>query len=479
MSLVNEVQNAVLDCITGLIASTRPEEVATGPLLVAVSGGVDSMALLHAVCTVARQRRWDVQAVHVNHNLRPTSAQDAEWVTQVCASWQIPIRVYSVHLGDIPHHKRKGTEADARALRYEAMTTEARRVGASCVLLAHHADDQVETVLWRLMRGTSLTGLSGMRPLVKREGIYWLRPFLSISKAELAAYAKNHGVPHVEDETNASDAYTRNFLRHHVIPNLKQWQPRLPQAVSHLCTVLQDEDDFLEAEAKRAFTQLVKKEERGYSIECKRICALHRSLQRRLIKILLYCFASGEDWTFNDVEGILTLIHGQNPSAELHLSGTLRARREYGLLVVETVPAEERTSFFYRWQPEHTRHLELSLPNQRWVFESTCLSNVDTVRTENRYELYLPKVENVIVRTAMPGDRVRPLGLNGSKKVHDIFVDAKVPRLQRASWPLFEVDGNVVWIPGLVRSEHCLVVNPEQGVLRIQATPPTDSSRSF
>ncbi len=478
MSLTNEIQNAVLNCVTGL-NSTRLGEVITDPLLVAVSGGVDSMALLHAVRTVARQRGWDVQAVHVNHNLRPTSAEDAEWVTQVCASWQIPIQVYSVHLGDIPYHKRKGTEADARALRYEAITTEARRIGASCVLLAHHADDQVETVLWRLMRGTSLTGLSGMRPSVNRAGIAWLRPFLSIPKAQLAAYAKDNGVPHVEDESNASDAYTRNFLRHHVIPDLKHWQPRLPQVVSNLCRVLQDEDDFLEAEAKRAFTQLVKKEERGYSIDCKRLCELHRSLQRRLIKILLYCFASGEDWTFNDVEGILTLIHGQNPSAELHLSGTLRARREYDHLVVETVPAQERTSFVYRWQPDRTRHLELSLANQRWVFDSTWLSKLETVRTENRYELYLPKVQDIIVRTAMPGDRVRPLGLHGSKKVHDIFVDAKVPRLQRASWPLFEVDGNVVWIPGLVRSEHCLVVIPEQGVLRIRATPPTDSYWSF
>ncbi|GMA50511.1 hypothetical protein GCM10025857_18680 [Alicyclobacillus contaminans] len=249
MSIRLEVQRAVWDALASAVSSSpgpSPQRI-----LVAVSGGLDSMVLLSAAREVAASHGLALSAIHVNHHLRATAAADAAWVRHYCTVHDIPLRIAHVHLDEVPPVERRGPEADARRLRYQAVAEEARRIGAAAVLLAHHADDQVETVLLRLMRGTSVTGLHGMLPHTEHHGVVWLRPLLLFTKQQLAEYARQERIDYVEDDSNLDERYTRNYLRHRVVPLLRARQPRLAETVGQMCQILRDEDDYLEAAARR------------------------------------------------------------------------------------------------------------------------------------------------------------------------------------------------------------------------------------
>jgi tRNA(Ile)-lysidine synthase len=469
-----DIQSAVRESILRLAERLA---ISRARVLVAVSGGLDSMVLLHAVRHCARSSPVDVFAVHVNHHLRMRADDDARFVARMCRDWGIPLTIRDVHLSDIGERDRRGLEADARQLRYEALAQTAREVSAHCVLLAHHADDQIETILWRLVRGASLTGLSGMRAEAERDGVVWLRPLLNCDKAMLAAYAEESAIPHVEDETNLDIQYTRNYLRHRVVPELKRLQPNLAQVVAQESRLLREDDDFLNELAEEALGWTARQVEAGFEIDLQAFSQLKRPLQRRAIKILLYCFTSSE-WTSAHIEGVLALVDHQSPSAEMSLPNGLRAWREYDRLRIGRFPA--RTSEEYRrtWRPEASSRLEVPVNGGCWEFTCDVVSGVGQRRPRHQGELAIPRVDAIVVRSARPGDRVRVLGLNGSKKVQDLFVDAKVPRWQRASWPLLEVDGEIVWVPGIARAEHCLVDGDTREIFFISARRISDSTAS-
>jgi tRNA(Ile)-lysidine synthetase-like protein len=460
-----DIQSAVRRAI---LRAARRLEVPRARVMVAVSGGLDSMVLLHAARECTRSSPVDVAAVHVNHHLRPTSHDDAKFVERMCRDWDIPLEIRDVHLAEVARADRRGTEADARRLRYAALVEAARKLSAHCVLLAHHADDQIETVLWRLVRGASLTGLSGMRAEGEREGVVWLRPLLNFDKAALSAYAREWEIPHVEDESNFDTTYTRNYLRHRVVPELKRLQPNLAQVVVQASRFLREDDDFLNQLAEQALGRIARKVEAGFEIDLQAFSELARPLQRRAIKILLYCFTSSE-WTSTHIEGILALADHQSPSAEMSLPGGLCARREYDCLRIGQFPQHAGDRYRLTWRPEAGDRLEIPIAGGCWELTCDVIPGMGDRMPRNHWELAIPRVEAFVVRTAQPGDRVRVLGLNGSKKVQDLFVDAKVPRWQRTSWPLLEVDGKIVWVPGITRAEHFLVGEEDRDVFLISA----------
>ncbi|MCL6593579.1 MAG: tRNA lysidine(34) synthetase TilS, partial [Alicyclobacillus sp.] len=467
----------VLQTVAAFVAQTAVARQAVR-WAVAVSGGVDSMVLLHVL---HRLRQVPLHALHVHHGVRKRADEDAELVQSVCAQWEIPVTVLHVQRSQVDPAASRGLEADLRTLRYQALADAAQAVGAAVVWLAHHADDQVETVLWRLLRGSSLTGLGGMRPIAARLGMTWLRPLLSLEKACLHAYASRHQVPFHEDESNADPTMTRNFLRHHIVPLLRQRQPNLCSAVGHTVAVLQAEDEYMEARARAWLRRCAGQSGERVWIDTRRLAKAPLALQRRAVHLLLTCLASA-DWEFCHVEAVRNLMSRSRPSSAVHLPGGWVAYREYQRVWLSPQAEEHmappvavkwglQDKVQWVWPPEASRE-------NGWVFYCRSWQRTTCPWPTSLWHLLLPPVSSVVVRSCQKGERVAPLGMKGSKKVQDVMVDAKVPRRWRAFWPAVEVAGRLVWLPGLVRSRWETVPKHEHTGWWLEVQPPAVYTRT-
>ncbi|MCL6444761.1 MAG: tRNA lysidine(34) synthetase TilS [Alicyclobacillus sp.] len=442
-----------------------------GPWVVAVSGGVDSMSLLHDL--TRHPELWPdggLLAVHVNHGLRPEADQDAELVADTCRRFGIPVRFMTIALSDIPPAERRGIEADARRMRYAALREAALAAGSNTVLLGHHADDQMETMLWRLVRGTALTGFAGIRRCGFRDGIRWLRPWLDVEKATLLAYAKTNQVPYIEDKTNDFLEYTRNRIRHQVVPVLRDLNPRVAEAFARHARIAQEEDAWLQSLAGQAAAEIMTRTDDGrVCIHIPRLRTFPLPLQRRAITIILYCLPF-TDWTSRHVAQVMQLCASRRPSASAPLTGAIQAWRDYDDLWIGLPPVASGHPEAFTWRLADGAVLAFpnTLSEEHWEFCCRGWRASEGVRVAAHDEAIFPPLESVVVRPPEPGDRVAPLGMSGTRKLQDVFVDAKVPRIARQAWPVVCVDGEIVWVPGLIRSRAALVTGETAG-WRLQA----------
>ena len=220
-----------------------------GTVLCAVSGGADSMCLLHLLHTWAGEGGFRVAAAHYNHNLRGAeSDRDAAFVAEWCAGQDIPCVIGA---GDVAHEARArglGVEETARQMRYEFLRGAADAMGCGRIATAHSADDNLETLLLHLVRGAGLHGLAGIPP---RRGVV-VRPLLTTSRAEIVAYLEANGVAHVEDSSNTDEGYARNRIRRQVVPVLRQLNPRLTESAAETMGYLRTDNDYLNAQAAAA-----------------------------------------------------------------------------------------------------------------------------------------------------------------------------------------------------------------------------------
>ena len=208
-------------------------------VLIALSGGADSVALLHFACALGKKKQFKVCACHVNHNLRPTAKRDENLVINLCKELNVPLIVKKVTVKPLAKKEKLSLEHAARKLRYKALEESAAKFNAKVIAFAHHADDNVETFFLNILRGTQLKGLGGIpatRPLGELKII---RPFLSITKQEILEYCAYHNLPFENDETNFDDIYTRNFIRLKLLPMLEEKQPQIRKHILEICKQVQ------------------------------------------------------------------------------------------------------------------------------------------------------------------------------------------------------------------------------------------------
>ncbi len=448
-------------------------QVADVPILAAVSGGVDSMVLMHLLERFCRQNSHHIAVVHVNHGLRETADRDEQIVRFACLKLGIPC--YCRQLRDAIHNQsqEKGIEATARSLRYSALFAVAREIGTTYVVLAHHGEDQVETFLWRWLRGTSSSGLAGMRPVAKRNGFSLLRPLLTVEKRLLIEYAKKNQIVYGVDETNDDVHYTRNYLRRNVVPLLKRIQPEVNQVTERLTSILQEEDEFLNQMARNLIHTTVGYGNGIYRFSRAKWADTAIPLQRRAIHILLYCFASAQ-WSYSHIEAVLRLVSSLSPSAIVSLPGGISAWREYdvvciGFRVPPSSGVQQDTWNLAEGSIFSFGHSETA---GCWTFTCERWVRGQPVRTKTLYELHIPTYLCITIRTAETATRIQPLGLRGTKKLQDIFTDKKVQKSLRTSWPAIFVNEELIWLPGLVRAEFGKLDTYSELGWRIVAKPP-------
>ncbi|GAC1563587.1 MAG: hypothetical protein NVS2B7_37560 [Herpetosiphon sp.] len=285
-SHIRPSQATMVDLISTVQALSRQEKWwrPGDRVVVALSGGPDSLCLAHLLQRVAHHEGWSIHLAHLDHDLRPDSGADAAFVRTIAAAWGVPI---TVALRDVAAHARatgRGIEAAARELRYDFLRAVAVAVGAQTIATGHTVDDQAETVLLRLLRGAGPTGLGAMRLSAPLHGLTLARPLLPITRAQTVAYCAAYKLEPRDDPSNRSPLFTRNRVRHELLPRLKDFNPRIVPALSRTATICADEDDYLNARLDELWGGLATVQLNEVVLARPALLLLHRALQRRALR---------------------------------------------------------------------------------------------------------------------------------------------------------------------------------------------------
>ncbi|MBP3967223.1 tRNA lysidine(34) synthetase TilS [Paenibacillus sp. DLE-14] len=453
-------------------------------VVVAVSGGPDSMALLHLLHRLSGQERLTLVAAHVDHGFRgEESAREAESVRQYAALLGIPCETALFNLPAYIEETRMNAQAAAREKRYAFLHQVAHTYGAARIALAHHADDQAETVLMRVVRGTGPGGLAGIAIRRKEKNVELIRPLLRTYKADILRYCEQWAIPFSQDSSNGQKYYFRNVVRLDVLPYLASFNPQFSQSLVRLAELASAEDDWLEQETKAIFERHIAPHSEGCQLNRKALLGLHVALQRRLIKLILsYIGLETETTSFESVETIrIAASDGAAATWSFDVGSGVRFLREYDNLVFTRANkgrmTPERSGYAYVVTRDAVR---LALPEAGADLSLEEWAGVDAPRPNNRHEALFDADSlefPLTVRNRRPGDRMQVLGLNGTKKVQDMFVDERVAPSRREVLPIVvDANGTVLWIPGIRRSRHAQVMETTSRVIRMMMRVNLDAS---
>jgi tRNA(Ile)-lysidine synthase len=424
-------------------------------VLVALSGGPDSVALLAALVRLAPSLDLEVRAAHFNHHLRGDESQrDQTSAQQVAATLGVRCVVGdAVGLRGTPN-----LEARAREQRYAFLTRVAAVDGCAKIATGHTMNDQAETLLMRLLRGAGWDGLACIQPV--RDGRI-VRPLIDCSRQQVLAYLKTCALPFCEDSSNDDRRLLRNRVRHEVMPLLRAINPNVVRTFASSAEVLAGETAFLEATSQALLSPSMS------SLSVAALVAAPAALRGRLVRTWLNTQRGDRRrLTAAHVRAVVDLAVGQRPGGCVRLPGSERVVREYEEL---------------QWQSAVCQMPDEQL---RELVAGRVVSLASGWRISAEvYEAVVPRAPDLwemsadadavpgplMVRSARPGDRVRPLGLRGSRKLQDIFVDRKLPREQRWSFPVVEAAGEVLWVPGMVRSATALITPETRSTIRLVA----------
>ncbi|XID91807.1 tRNA lysidine(34) synthetase TilS [Paenibacillaceae bacterium WGS1546] len=439
-------------------------------VVAAVSGGPDSMALLHLLKTMAEESPFRIVVAHADHQFRGAeSAAEAETVRRTAEEWGLAFETAKLALPAYIEETGANAQEAARERRYAFLAETARKEGASWLLTAHHADDQAETVLMRVIRGTGVGGLAGIPFRRKADRLELIRPFLRITKCELLDYCKRNGVSYSTDSSNAERHYFRNAVRLDVMPMLEAYNPKLKASLARLADLAAADDDYLQERTRLAFREGVAPSGDGFLLERRRFRGLHVALQRRLIKLILNCSSNPRQMLdFRQVDDMISALAQERPSVfRMDIGDGWVLRGEYEQAYVG--PEKPDSVSFTYIVADATGELLIAETGDRLRFERLegSIPGTRNSRTEAAFDADRLRYP-LLVRSRKPGDNMQPYGLNGTKKVQDMFVDAKVPRSRRDRIPLLvDGEGRVLWIPGMRRSSHAPVDTDTRTTLRI------------
>lgn len=423
-----------------------------GTVLIAVSGGPDSMALLHFFHSIRKEWNLKLIAVSVDHQLRGEESQhDLLYVHKMCTLWGIEFYGTSVN---VPSYKQKehiGTQVAARNMRYHVFEKQMQHYHADCLALGHHADDQAETMAMGLAKSASprvLAGIPVKRPFACG---HIIRPFLSVTKAEIEKYCKEHHIIPRRDPSNDETDYTRNYFRKHLIPMLKQQNGNIHTTVQKLSEALHEDNLFLTEEAEKWIDKYVyfdrKKKQASFDINVYQSHPI--ALQRRSFHLILnYLYDElPKDLTYVHEEQFFALLNSKKSNKRIDFPNKLKLEKIYQKMV-----------FCFMEPGQSNFHEILHIPGEIKLPDGSMFKAFFTNDrgVQNEYAYLCPKDGVALplhVRTRHAGDRMQWEGLGGSKKLKDIFIDAKIPLKERDAWPIVtDNNGNILWLAGLKKS---------------------------
>lgn len=461
-------------------------------ILVGVSGGADSVCLLLVLKELERVIGYKTEAVHVEHGIRgQESVDDAAYVEKLCARMQVTCHKVSVDVPAYSAEKGVGMEEAARILRYEAFSRIAEARHAK-VALAHHMEDNAETILFHLVRGSSLTGLCGMLPVRKsEEGVVYIRPLLSLHRAEIEAFLIARGVEWRVDSTNRDLKYSRNHLRNIVLPQLLQVNEQAVEHINKTADSLQEMKDFLEQETQKAWENVAirqkgLKKALQLSLKIYALSELHPVLQKEVVfKAISTVCGSRRDITSGHIEDVASLCRKQS-GKEFRLPYQVTAKRDFDYihfystdssgLENESKPSEDLTRSVSAEELENIfkskKELEIFLRRDESlrikIFSYDAQSMQILKKTYTKLLDYDKIKQGFCIRTRRSGDYFISDALGHRKKLKNYFIDEKISAPKREQMWLLAQDSMVLWLIGGRISEHIKVTEHTRTVVRIE-----------
>lgn len=465
--------NKMLDKVLNILHQQCSIE-AKNRLLIGVSGGPDSLSLLYLL----RQTGYPTIAMHVNHGLRPEADAEAQGVERFAASLGIEFISSKVDVRSYSRQQSVSIEEAARILRYQALFEAAKQHRVRAVVVGHTADDQVETILMHLLRGTGLSGLRGMEfhmlPNPWSKKIPLLRPFLSTWRAEIEQYALANGLQPTLDKSNLDLTYFRNRIRHELLPFLEKYNPSIRMSLWRMGESLKDDYATLQHLVDLAWGSTLVKQGKGY-IEFRTavLLQLPRSVQRLLLRqAIAYHLPDLKDVSFDCIERGLMLLTGDIPGKQTDLIAGLRMQKEADRFLLFTDAADLAVGDYPIITPGEK--IALTIPStlelaNGWQLETEEIKDFDDIQLRSQanpdpYQAWLDAskvVGPLSARARQPGDYIRSLGLDGhATKISDLMINLKLPKRARATWPLICSGEEILWVPGY-RLSHLVRIRPE------------------
>jgi tRNA(Ile)-lysidine synthase len=453
----------------GVLAPFRPDD----RVAIAVSGGADSVALAWILHELGAPKPGSpyvrvVGLVHVNHGLRGADADaDEAFCRDLAARLSWPIHVTAVDVRSHARTRRQSLEAAARALRYSCFDSAIADLGATVVATAHTMDDQAETVLLRLLRGASSRGLSGVR---QRRG-HIVRPLLAYRRSELREFLVSRGEPFREDASNADLSIPRNRLRHDVVPVLERFTPAAVPALARVASLAADDEAALNDMAAQAAPAICVTPD---TIDARALTALPAAIARRVVRLIAERTAPAAPWSAGHIEAVRKLAAGVLPTERLHLDapGT-NIDRLGNVITVRAAPPDRN--------PKVGFDRLLTVPGSTDIPEAGVIIEARTGPGSATW----PPVSNgrvavldgtsiawpLRVRSRRPGDRLKPVGAPGHRKLQDLLVDRKIPRDARDRVPIVvDADGRILWVAGVTVAEVCRATAPGASMVILELT---------
>jgi tRNA(Ile)-lysidine synthase len=441
-------------------------------LIVGVSAGVDSMVLLHLLNVIRQEFDLSLIVAHVNHGLRPKeSEEEAELVRKESERLGL---TFEYGLFNVKEFQKAGgisLQDAARRIRFHYFNILLQKYSANKIALGHNADDQVETVLLRLMRGSGLRGLKGIVPI--REGRV-IRPLLEVWRREIESFAEEKKIPYLLDSSNLKENYLRNRLRLTLIPVIeREYQPNFKEIILRTSAILREENDYLERDAEESYHKIVQEEKDALSFKLSQYQSLHPAIQWRVLQKMWGRIDKGgvdiEVREQVEVAHIYKKLHQLCPSFLLELPHGVSLEKRYDLVTMKR-----------GWvKPVPPFEVELISPGRTYIEEIRREIVIEEAsRIDKIKDLYgLPDTalldyQNLQfplkVRNFRPGDRFQPLGLEGTQKLKEFFINHKIPKFERARIPLLISGEMIAWIVGYRINERLKVTKETQRVLKVK-----------
>ena len=451
-------------------------------VLVGLSGGPDSVALLHMLIKLAP--KWDLTlgAAHLNHTLRGTdSAKDAQFVAALCQKLSIPFHLQEQDVAAYQAQHKVSLEMAGRHLRYVFYNEIATSQNFNKIALGHHADDNAELVLINLLRGSGPLGIAGIPP---KRGSRIIRPLIGLRRSEIVYFLAQHRLEYVLDPSNSDTRFLRNRIRHHLLPFLAEtYNPNVSDALNRLALIARSEEDWIDRQAQRVFEETARPADDCVEFFIDPFLKLHLALQRRIVrKAVQHLSGDLKRFSYRHIDAVCRLAHHGAEERPVQLPQGLTARRKQDrLLMGKNLGTYRVQKDSLHSHPLYTYTIDdPDAPPQTLIIEKAGLrltwrcipaDGLTSWRPAGPQTAFFDKDKisyPLMVRNFQPGDRFRPLGMGGSQKLKKFFINSKIPRSERERIPVLVSSDEIIWVAGQRMGEPAKISAETRNILKFE-----------
>ncbi len=450
-------------------------------VVIGVSGGPDSVALLHILLALAPRLSLRLGVAHLNHCLRRNdSDNDARFVETLARKFDLPCYIQKKDVRNYQIKNRLSLEEAARSVRYAFLNNVAKTKGYNKIALGHHSDDNAELVLMNLFRGSGTLGLSGIPPV---RGDKIIRPLIQVGRSELIEFLSQNNLKYVSDASNMDTRYLRNRVRHNLIPLLKtSYNPKISETLNRLSSIIKSEEEWIEDVVYPFFEKAVLHVQANQiTLSVPMLNRYHLALQRRIIRMAIEKIKGDlRRIRLVNIDSVIGFL-GKSPAhGNIDLPDRIRIQkkrdnlyifREKNALRDFKLKSDHSDTFIFEYKIEKLESVFIKEIQAHIRFTEMSVQNLPDYRSTGQYTNFFDKDTlsfPMVLRNFRPGDAFKPLGVRGTQKLKKFFIDKKVPRNERIKCPILLSGGNIIWVVGHRIDESVKVMPSTRNVLKVE-----------